>query len=148
MVLGFCFASRCRPGSLFLFYLSDCFSSHACSAFPSSLCLPSCVIVCSCARFPAASRCVISPMWSRLSLCGEMFLLRVLVCAFLSAPLLFHWVSVSCSLNKYMNYSKLAFNLDLDCFILMDLFDNLITVQMLKLCFVTRDSGWFCLLQC
>lgn len=36
-----CFASRCCPGSLFLFYLSDCFSSHALS---SSLCLPSCAI--------------------------------------------------------------------------------------------------------
>lgn len=116
----------CRPGSLFLFYFSDCFSSHACSAFPSSLCLPSCVIVCSCARFPAASHCVISPMWSRF--CS--------VCLFVHSSLLFssclfHWVSVSCSLNKCINYSELAFNLDRDCFILMHLFENVITVQTL-----------------
>lgn len=97
-------------------------------------CCPA-LIVCSCARFPAASRCVISPVWR------DVFA----PCACLCIPLssIFLWVSVSCSLNKCINYSKLAFSLDLDCFILMDLFENLITVQALLQgwnCFVTRDG--------
>lgn len=92
--------------------------------------VPSCVSLCNQSRVVSSF-----PLWR------DVFA----PCACLCIPLssIFLWVSVSCSLNKCINYSKLAFSLDPDCFILMDLFENLITVQTLLQgwnCFVTRDA--------
>lgn len=59
------------------------------------------------------------------------------VCLFVPLCSIFHWVSVSCSLNKCINYSKLALSLDLDCF--NGFVSDLITVQTLL-------QGWNCVL--
>lgn len=119
----------CLPSSLPLFVFPPVWLPPRLDCL--QLCsVPSCVSLCNQSRVVSSF-----PLWR------DVFA----PCACLCIPLcsIFRWVSVSCSLNKCINYSKLAFCLDLDCFILMDLFENLITVQTLLQgwnCFVTRDG--------